>query len=271
MMSSTDGRSPRSNALIPSTVSTISPRNSIDGRIDRLDRDRASVGTKVSTKSARSPLVTVNSNKRTMFDYNFPTSVSSSLNSTPNVSRNNSICNDHVIDLMEREQDAIVLRLMKEIDGLKNEIKVLKSAPGSKGYSKLKPNKRVDTNDSRPSTSDRDNSDTSFPEISVSSNSDETDDSKYEQKKGRNASLLHSSSVEDSPTSNKISTLSISHKRHPSMSNEGTKKIRTDSETVSDENARLKSQIDELKQKLQEQEVTISELKVKVNETGTKQ
>jgi hypothetical protein len=250
-------------------MSTISPRNSIDGRFDRLERDRANVGSKVSTKpAARSPLVTVNTNKRTMFDYNFPGSVSSSLNSTPNVSRNNSICNDHVIDLMEREQDAIVLRLMKEIDGLKNEIKILKSAQGNKSHSKLKPNKKFDFSESKIHISDRESSDTSCPEISVITNSDETDTLKQEQKRGRKLSFLSSSNVEDSPTANKINTLSISHKRHPSISNAGTKKIRTDSESVSDENARLRSQIDELRQKLREQEVTISDLEVQLKDNG---
>lgn len=102
-----------------------SPRNSIDGRN--------------GLNFKRTP--SIDTNKRPFNEYHFPgqsnshpstpstrtPSISNSVNNSITRSRTNSVNNEYVIDLMEREQDGIVLKLMKEIDQLKLEIKLLKN------------------------------------------------------------------------------------------------------------------------------------------------
>lgn len=106
----------------PAVPQPTSPRNSIDGRNGM-------------TIMNRQPSINTG-NKRSFGDYHFPNSQATSLTSTPSISRanlislsrNNSVNNsEYVIDLMEREQDGIVLKLMKEIESLKLENKLLKN------------------------------------------------------------------------------------------------------------------------------------------------
>lgn len=124
----------RNNRLLvppPPIPQTTSPRNSIDGRNGMVGIQRQG---SINTGS-----------KRSFGDYHFP-SQASSVNSTPSVSRNNlvnllrnnSVNNEYVIDLMEREQDGIVLKLMKEIDSLKQENKLLRNGGDTKDSAKKK-------------------------------------------------------------------------------------------------------------------------------------
>ncbi|RCK66112.1 hypothetical protein Cantr_01853 [Candida viswanathii] len=117
-----------SQAPPPSIFTSISPRNSItsfsNGRPNLTNNSQRnySISSSTSTTSSstnNSPSVSAGSPKRYSFS---------------------EYSNEQIIDLMEREQDAIVLKLMKEIEMLKQENKMLKmnntsSSTGNNGNS----------------------------------------------------------------------------------------------------------------------------------------
>ncbi|KAK6457423.1 uncharacterized protein RJT20DRAFT_40129 [Scheffersomyces xylosifermentans] len=135
------------NGVSGLNISPISPRNSFSSTPNSHIRDlrsRASISTSnpltgnYTTNSAsslqRSPTfssrtIVPSQGKRYSFsDYNFPPSPNNMNNGNNSTGVYN---NEQIIDLMEREQDAIVLKLMREIEALKHENRFLKMGGNS--------------------------------------------------------------------------------------------------------------------------------------------
>lgn len=102
----------------PFSSTVISPRNSITSFSNPTKQLRAN---SINSDNGN------NSNGRRTSNSNY------SITSTPTTNNRYSFSeysNEQIIDLMEREQDAIVLKLMKEIEFLKQENKMLRLTPG---------------------------------------------------------------------------------------------------------------------------------------------
>lgn len=134
----------------------------------------------VSNASPITP-VSSNPNRYSFGEYHFPANqVMPSVAGSP----------EHIIDLMEREQDAIVLKLMKEIETLKNENKSLRLMHGSTGSSLSSASSAVSGNGVRRSSSMSSGHRTSNSITSISSTGSTPCNSNK-----RNSALFHNYSI----------------------------------------------------------------------------